>query len=413
MANEVLNGNNQIEVSIENITDYISLINTITTDKSQRYAFRGQSNKKYPLTSSAARRIRKTLYKTENLNFPIQMEKYIQYIHSILDDYKLKGFDRDKNIGPYDLQILAELQHFGAATCLVDFSLNCLPPLYFACCSNEGKDGAIFAINIKDHIKYASLDYYSLSTKKIDSFLVQLPRIERGPPEEDEYITDDEGKDNRTNPYDYTIYPRNWYWEAPHINQRIPIQQSIFLFGKPDLEYDKKIIIPYSIKNTILEKLDLCFNINKETLFPDFTGFSNNHEVSNSDFKFWSFSDKIYAAKECIKIGEQIKIDQILDEIKEKKPISSYFLDESLIFIFSKYHKLDDLKEIYTTFTQSKTVDPQLFLFISRICQALGNREEQVSWLEKCEQAAREIEDVTLFEHCRRLLEDPDEEYLV
>ena len=54
-----------------------------------------------------------------------------------------------------DLEILADIQHNGGATCLVDFSKNLLTALWFAC-SNEKddkKDGFLFCYNIIEDIK--------------------------------------------------------------------------------------------------------------------------------------------------------------------------------------------------------------------------------------------------------------------
>ena len=67
-----------------------------------------------------------------------------------------------------DLEILADIQHNGGATCLVDFSKNLLTALWFAC-SNEKddkKDGFLFCYNIIEDIKKHSLEYLNPSTEK-------------------------------------------------------------------------------------------------------------------------------------------------------------------------------------------------------------------------------------------------------
>lgn len=281
------------------LNDYISKIQKITCEHPQKYVFRGQSNSTWPLSSSAARRIRKTLFKTKNWNFPVSQGLLLEYNRQIIDGYYLKGINRKNNGNLYELEILSELQHFGAATCLVDFSLNSLIALFFACISDNEKesDGAVFATNIFNCENYSPLQY-NLLQEKIDFFLEQKPKNYRGPPELDEFISDDEGNEHRYNKEDTIIPPKIWFWEAPHINHRIPIQQSIFLFGKSDLEYDDLLIIPCSIKEALLIELNNNFNINEETLFPDFFGYSKNNEVYK-DYKYWNFGTRLSAIYDC------------------------------------------------------------------------------------------------------------------
>ncbi|VVM26322.1 hypothetical protein BSPWISOXPB_3766 [uncultured Gammaproteobacteria bacterium] len=47
-----------------------------------------------------------------------------------------------------DLELLLELQHYGAATGLVDFSRDFLIALWFAAHDNKGKNGKVFVLNI-------------------------------------------------------------------------------------------------------------------------------------------------------------------------------------------------------------------------------------------------------------------------
>ena len=52
-----------------------------------------------------------------------------------------------------DLELLAELQHFGSDTGLLDFTYNPLVALFFACKpsnKNNGKDGAVYCFNRMD-----------------------------------------------------------------------------------------------------------------------------------------------------------------------------------------------------------------------------------------------------------------------
>ena len=83
--------------------------------------FRGQSHLDWRLVSSAYRRIGGST------------ESFKKYIQDLIEQTRLKGYTDKKFQNFSDLQILIELQHFGAATCLVDFTKNFLKALWFAC----------------------------------------------------------------------------------------------------------------------------------------------------------------------------------------------------------------------------------------------------------------------------------------
>ena len=86
--------------------------------------FRGVPNAKYRIQASAYRRP-----KEEDRS----LEKFLQINKHLIADARLRGHgERDgRELG--DLEILAQLQHFGAATCLIDFTHNAQVALYFAC----------------------------------------------------------------------------------------------------------------------------------------------------------------------------------------------------------------------------------------------------------------------------------------
>ena len=77
-----------------------------------------------------------------------------------------------------DLEILAEFQHYGAATCLMDFTHNALVALWFACKKNSkdaSKDGKVVAVRPGDSTFAEVTSGFSVITleslaKKIDDF---------------------------------------------------------------------------------------------------------------------------------------------------------------------------------------------------------------------------------------------------
>ncbi|MDE0482356.1 MAG: FRG domain-containing protein [Candidatus Poribacteria bacterium] len=111
------------------------------------------------------------------------------------------------------MEILAELQHLGAATCLIDFSHSAQIALWFACLidSDTSQDttqpnGKVFAIhNQPPRFKEISP---KLLNQDIDFFL----------------------KDSNES--------QLYQWQPRHQNNRIIMQQSIFLFGNFEFDAD-------------------------------------------------------------------------------------------------------------------------------------------------------------------------------
>lgn len=109
------------------------------------YLFRGVPNAAYRIEASAFRRP-----KEADRDF----EKFLQINRSLITDARLQRYDEKDGWKLKDLEILAEFQHFGAATCLIDFTYNALIALWFACQpdskvqpnSPKIPDGKVFAV---------------------------------------------------------------------------------------------------------------------------------------------------------------------------------------------------------------------------------------------------------------------------
>jgi len=99
---------------IYNVSDYIEWLNKLGNGD---FLFRGHADEKWPLRSGAARRICGE-GKTVHVNYK-KVENYINELIEIVRGKELNKYNQNYELN-CDLKILAELQHFGAATTLVD-----------------------------------------------------------------------------------------------------------------------------------------------------------------------------------------------------------------------------------------------------------------------------------------------------
>ena len=207
--------------------------------------FRGVPKAEYEISAAAYRRVKQA---TGEENRDEYFEKFLQINRGLIGDVRLRGLDRKDGRELKDLEILAELQHFGAATCLVDFTYNAQVALWFACEQEPEKDGKVVAVQAdKDGIRDLTLE---LLEKEIDYFFLGS---ECGMP------------------------PHLYKWQAPHQNNRIIAQQSVFLLGAVEIKPDVECFVDAGSKEQLRESLKQGYGITEEMLFPDFDGFARQH----------------------------------------------------------------------------------------------------------------------------------------
>ena len=214
------------------------------------YLFRGVTNEEYDISASAYRRLKNTWAGNENRS--IEFEKFVQINRGLIRDVRLRDFDRKDGRKLRDLEILAELQHFRAATCLIDFTYNALIALWFTCdlnSENASECGKVIAVQTGQGYQFRDVTP-ELLEKDIDYFFLG-----------------NEGE-----------IPQQLYkWQPPHQNSRIAAQQSIFLFGATEINPDQDCIILGNSKKEIRESLEKVYGISDAMLFPDFEGFAQQH----------------------------------------------------------------------------------------------------------------------------------------
>ena len=208
----------------------------------EQYLFRGVSNDSYEIEASACRRL-----PTVERNNP---DRLLRINERLIEDARSRGHDQKNGQRLSDLELLAELQHFGAATCLIDFSRNALVALWFACqqsSKEEQKNGKVFAVRSDDPARFKTVTP-DLIEKKIDHF---FERVEN----------------------DYPLYQ----WEPKLQNNRIIAQHSVFVFGGAQVDTEAECVIIQSSKQEILKSLDQLSDITEASMYPDFDGFARLH----------------------------------------------------------------------------------------------------------------------------------------
>ena len=199
------------------------------------YVFRGVPNEAYGIQASAYRRAEK-----DDRSF----EKFLHINKDLITEARLRGYHQKDGRELKALEILADLQHFGAATCLIDFTYSAQIALFFACQQASKLNGKVFAVRKQTPTRLKEIRLKDLKEEDIDSFL-----------------KDDEGS-------------QLYHWQPRQQNRRILTQRSIFLFGKYEFAADEECIIAGEGKDNILKELQRVAGITEDWLFPDFEGFA-------------------------------------------------------------------------------------------------------------------------------------------
>ena len=232
---------------VKDVVEYLQEISTIKAEwPNSTLVFRGQENEEWLLESSAERRLEKSLS-----SHRITERLFIEYHEDLLNKCKLNNYDQREQKQLDDLELLADLQHHGAATCLIDFTRNALVALWFACKKSD-KNGKVFVVNKAD-----------------EKTFLEVTDTDKGKPIRDILRF----KTRAGTPLDQ---PSFWHWKPAHLNERITAQHSLFIFGLSPSEKLKseELIIESASKEQILQELEELHDICEGSLFPDFVGFA-------------------------------------------------------------------------------------------------------------------------------------------
>ena len=222
-------------------------------------AFRGQADGNWQLHSSATRRLIKHVDDDIFMNSTSFAPIYTTYHYDeLIEPARTAGFGIEEGYPISDLQLLAKLQHFGAATGLIDFTWNPLVALWFACraCEGDERDGKVFVVDLNDPAKFQSASHDA----KVQNIQDIFPR---------------EG-----------VVDKPLYWEpmARDVSApRILRQRSVFVIGRPTLPESvvDEIGIKAADKEVITRELEEQLDINERSLFLDIHGFSTANRVES------------------------------------------------------------------------------------------------------------------------------------
>ena len=245
------------------IAGYLQKLEELTASEGS-YAYRGQENADWKVESGALRRIKEKtnlLVKKTNLS----KEDFISYHEKVLlEPARMDRYGVEDSRELSDLELLAKLQHYGAATCLIDFTRNFFVAMWFACQHHKEKDGKIFILNTGDEKNFLSLEGEDLE-KKVRPILTFQIRDEIASSKETTILSGPQ--------------PSWWHWSPQGLVQRILKQDSLFIFGQPKIEGAllQEIKISHGDKYKILKEIERLVGITERALFKDLPGFATIH----------------------------------------------------------------------------------------------------------------------------------------
>ena len=323
------------DTRIKTLDAFIKWANNFKEDE---FVFRGVPNEAYKIQASAYRR------PAENeRNF----EKFLYVNKDLISKAKQRGYDKDKKDGTVwnELDILVELQHFKASTCLIDFSFSAQVALWFAC----------QPVQKKKEENGESEDNKKPPDAKVSAVQIRPPKFTEITPEFWEK-GDNEEKDAKKK-IDYFLKEDKksdlFYLQPKFQNNRIIAQQSVFLFGQYEIDADDECVIAEESKKDILIELQRVSGITEDKLFPDFEGFAWVHreeslytEPTPSALKEQgnrAFENEEYE----VAIGDFSRAIE-----KDSNDVESYNLRGKA------YTRLEDFGNALADFTEAEKIDP-------------------------------------------------------
>ena len=250
------------DTCIKTLDGFMKWVSDLYEDEEdeREFVFRGVTNEEYPIQASAVLRPDEKEQTDEKKR---RFDKFLYINKDLIRKAKQRGYNKKDGTELNVLDILAELQHYGAATCLIDFTYSAQIALWFACQpvpkkkneesedSEKSPNGKVYTVRIKPpkftEITPEFMEKEAEQKKDIGYFLK-------------------EGNDAQL-----------YYLQPKLQNHRIIAQQAVFLFGQYEFKEDDYCVIDAACKEKILKELHRVSSITDDKLFPDFEGFAWVH----------------------------------------------------------------------------------------------------------------------------------------
>ena len=233
-------------MEISSVSDYLDIVKDSHTENG--FLYRGQANAQWRVDCSAVRRLAADS-KTDPTAIGHALVAYTAHLLDEAAPYIATCPELTRTSS--DLDVLAQLQHQGAATGLMDFTTNPLVSLWFACDGHLDHDGAVYVL---DRSEVQEVNEHEVGQRGLIEYF--------------------HGAGLRKEP------PYLW---CPHgVQGRVNSQEAVFVFGVPILWPGKlhQIIIEKNVKPSLIEELRVAHGIARDTLFPDFAGYAHAHSIA-------------------------------------------------------------------------------------------------------------------------------------
>lgn len=255
-------------MTISTVSDFLACLDENEGASPAECLYRGQADSEWKVNCSAVRRLE--AHAGQRIVPQVIGHALVGYLAILLNEgSQYIGTCPELPIGCSELDLLVQLQHQGAATGLIDFTLNPLVALWFACAGHPEKDGAVYVLSRSN-------------TQVVDEIEAQ----ERGLLN---YFYQAGARELSERPY--LLLPKT-------AHGRPASQQSVFILGVPFIwpAAVKKAVIDRNAKEHLLVELRTVHSLTEDSLFADFSGYAQANSVSKSfditrTVQFWSERD--------------------------------------------------------------------------------------------------------------------------
>lgn len=231
---------------ISAVSDFLDIVKG--GDSANEPLYRGQANSQWRVDCSAVRRLAADS-KTDPTAIGHALVAYTAHLLAEASPYiatcpELTGASTE-------LHILAQLQHQGAATGLMDFTTNPLVSLWFACDGHPDQDGAVYVLSRSE---VQEVDEHEVRQRGLIEYF-HGAGLRKEPP---------------------------FLWRPQGVQGRAKSQNAVFVFGVPVLwpAFLQQVVIEKNVKLCLIEELREAHGIVRDTLFPDFAEYASANSTS-------------------------------------------------------------------------------------------------------------------------------------